>query len=76
MQTMHLVQYMDAKSISLGHPLPPVMARELFAQLIGLPVGVVVGWCNKGLIPTYDIGKYSLINVALLQKLSIQKDFT
>lgn len=68
----HIHPHMSSLAASVS---PPVMSRERFADLVGLPVGVIVGWCNKGLIPTYDIGKYSLINVALLQKRSIDREF-
>jgi hypothetical protein len=50
---------------SITHPL---VSRERFADLTGLPLGVVVGFINKGYLPTYSIGKYSLINIELLRK--------
>ncbi len=53
----------------------PFLSRERFAAAVGVPVGVVVGWCNKGLVPTVLVGKYSLINVSLLQKQCLQKEF-
>jgi hypothetical protein len=53
----------------------PVVSRERFADMIGLPIGVVVGWCNKGLIPCVTVGKYSLINVELLRKQCLSKEF-
>lgn len=61
------------------HSLPnyasPLVTRERFAELIGLPVGVVVGWCNKGLVPCVSVGKYSLINIALLQNRCLAQEF-
>jgi len=53
----------------------PLVTRERFAELIGLPVGVVVGWCNKGLVPCVAVGKYSLINMALLQSQCLAREF-
>lgn len=53
----------------------PLVTRERFAEMCGLPVGVVVGWCNKGLVPCVSIGKYSLINVALLQNRCLAQEF-
>lgn len=43
--------------------------------MCGLPIGVIVGWCNKGLVPTLSIGKYSLINVELLRKRCLDREF-
>lgn len=50
---------------SITHPL---VSRERFADLTGLPLGVVIGFINKGYLPTYSIGKYSLVNIELLRK--------
>jgi hypothetical protein len=69
---------MGSQLMSLDFPTVssvPVMSREKFAEVIGLPPGVVVGWANKGLIPTLNVGKYSLVNVALLQKQALEKEF-
>lgn len=70
--------YESAKSATSLPTLPPVpmMSREAFAAAIGLPVGVIVGFCNKGYLPTVSIGKYSLINVALLQKRCLEQGFS
>lgn len=67
-----------AKSASSPPVLPPVpmMSREAFAAAIGLPVGVIVGFCNKGYLPTVSVGKYSLINVALLQQRCLEQGFS
>lgn len=67
-----------AKSATGLPMLPPVpmMSREAFAAAIGLPVGVIVGFCNKGYLPTVSIGKYSLINVALLQQRCLEQGFS
>jgi hypothetical protein len=53
----------------------PVVSRERFAEMIGLPVGVIVGWCNKGLVPTVALGKYSLVNLAALHKSCVSAEF-
>ena len=53
-----------------------MMSREAFAAAIGLPIGVVVGFCNKGYLPTVSVGKYSLINVALLQQRCLEQGFS
>ncbi|RJX30304.1 MAG: hypothetical protein C4516_10700 [Oxalobacter sp.] len=69
---------MNTETSFVTHPLSnysPLLTRERFAEAIGLPLGVIVGWCNKGLIPTFGVGKYSLVNVALLQKQALNKEF-
>lgn len=45
-----------------------LMSREKFAESVGVPFDVVRGWCQKDYLPTYRIGKYTLINLALLEK--------
>lgn len=54
----------------------PLVTRERFAEMVGLPLGVITGWCNKGLVPCVSIGKYSLINVALLASRCAAKEFS
>jgi len=51
----------------------PVMSRLRFAELTGYPEGVVQGWISKGYIPTLTIGKYTLINLALLNRMALDK---
>lgn len=51
----------------------PVVSRARFSELTGVPEGVVQGWIAKGYLPTYSIGKYTLINLALLNNLALQK---
>lgn len=60
---------------SLANYGSPVVTRERFAEMCGLPLGVIVGWCNKGLVPCVAVGKYSLINLALLQSRCLAKEF-
>ena len=57
-------------------PPIPVMHREKFAALVGVSVDVVNGWINRGYLPTYEVGKYRLVNLALLNKLAMDKEFT
>jgi hypothetical protein len=52
--------------------LPPVMTREAWANVIGLPIGVVDAQASRGLWPVVTIGKYSLINVAAVNLLALQ----
>ena len=53
----------------------PLLTREKFAEAVGLPVGVVVGFINKGYLPTISIGKYSFVNVAAIQRSCFEKEF-
>lgn len=52
----------------------PLVTREKFAQLVGIEPGVVLGWCNKGYIPTVPMGRHSLVNVALLSQFCLAQE--
>ncbi|MES2832482.1 MAG: hypothetical protein V4695_10865 [Pseudomonadota bacterium] len=67
-------EFVNTQSVS-GIVSVPLMSREAFAFAIGIPVGVVIGWCDRGYIPTIPIGKYSLINVELMRKQCMEKEF-
>ncbi|PLZ02461.1 hypothetical protein CY652_10060 [Burkholderia sp. WAC0059] len=70
---------MDQSSSLTAVPSPayasPLVTRERFAELVGLPIGVVIGFVNRGYIPTVSIGKYSLVNLELLRKRCLEKEF-
>ena len=51
----------------------PVISCSRFAEMIGIEEGVVRGWIGKGYIPTYSVGKYTLINLALLNRMALDK---
>lgn len=51
----------------------PLISPKLFSELSGVPEGVLRGWLAKGYIPTYSIGKYTLINLVLLNHMAMQK---
>ncbi|MBY0576420.1 MAG: hypothetical protein K2P67_07490 [Gallionellaceae bacterium] len=51
----------------------PVVSRARFSELTGVPEGVVQGWISRGYLPTYSIGKYTLINLTLLNNLALQR---
>lgn len=65
----------DTIAPSLPHYKTPLVSRERFAELVGLPVGVVTGFINKGYLPTVSIGKYSLVNLALLEKRCLDREY-
>lgn len=56
--------------------MPVLVTREKFSEMSGLPIGVVVGMCNKSWLPCMTLGKRSLINLALLNKRALEKEFT
>jgi len=51
----------------------PLISPDRFAELTGVSAGVLRGWMSRGYVPTYSIGKYTLINLALLNHLAMQK---
>ena len=42
------------------------MTIERFSQLSGLDEGVIQGHIRRGYLPTIKVGRYRMINVALL----------
>lgn len=52
--------------------LVPLMTLERFAQLSGLEEGVIYGHIRRGYLPSVKLGKYRLINVAMLQAQCLQ----
>ena len=51
----------------------PLVSLKRFSELSGISIGVLRGWINKGYIPTYAVGKYSLINLAALTEMALKK---
>ena len=49
-------------------PSTPLVHPERFADLLGIERGIVQGWISKGYVPTIKIGKYNLINLALIHQ--------
>ena len=60
------VSQADSLTLSLVPPSVPVMDRERFAVLVGIDLGVVNGWIDRGYVPTVKIGRHRLINLAVL----------
>ena len=56
-------------------PSVPVMSRTLFAQQVGVTEDTVTGWINRGYLPVFEIGKYNLVNLALLNRMALEKEF-
>lgn len=56
-------------------PSVPLMSRELFAQLVGVSEDTVSGWISRGYLPTYEIGRYRLVNIAILNQMALEKEF-
>ncbi|NOT65937.1 MAG: hypothetical protein HOP06_07930 [Methylotenera sp.] len=59
----------------LSNIMPPFVSRERFAELTGVPKGVVVGFINRGYLPTISIGKYSFVNLELIRKRCLEDEF-
>jgi hypothetical protein len=68
---------LDASQSSLQQVVlfVPVMTREKFAELTGLPLGVVRGLIGRGSLMTVRLGKRNLVNVALLNKIALEREF-
>lgn len=53
-------------------PMPPVMPWAVFADWVGLRPDIVRGMLDRGHLPEVKIGKYRMINLALLQQQLIE----
>lgn len=56
-------------------PAVPVMSRSKFADLVGVSINTVTGWINRGYLPVVRMGKYRLVNLALLHKLAYENAY-
>ena len=61
---------METQQLLTSVLVPPVPVMEVcrFSELVGVSADVVRGWIDKGHIPTIKIGRYRLINVAVLTR--------
>ncbi|OAM52699.1 hypothetical protein A7981_04400 [Methylovorus sp. MM2] len=66
---------MDTQVDASQLPSVPVMSRKKFADLVGVTEDTVTGWINRGYLPVVDIGKYRLINLALVNKIALEQEF-
>lgn len=70
-----VTRIMEAELVTGQLPNLPIMARRKFAELTGFDEGVVNGWIAKGYLPAFEIGRYSAINLELLRKMCLEKEF-
>lgn len=57
-----------AASVSIGERgTSPLVTRERWAQMLGLPVGVVVAQADRGYWPQITVGKRVFINVEVVR---------
>jgi len=54
-------------------PFTPVMSKDRFAELSGIPFGVIEGWIMRGYLPTLLIGKHRVINMVQLQQTCLEQ---
>lgn len=66
------VSVANGGSLSNGAGL---MTLEKFAEVVGLPPGVVLGHLNRGIIPSVTLGRRRLVNVVALQRELSRKEF-
>ena len=51
-----------------------VVTIEKFAESVGVRTEVVRGWVAKGYVPTVPVGKYSLVNLLVLNQMLLDPD--
>jgi hypothetical protein len=54
----------------------PLMTREAFAAAVGLPVTVLIAQAERGYWPEVRVGKRVFINVELVRKRALEREFT
>lgn len=67
---------MDTQLDASQMPSVPVMSRKKFADLVGVTEDTVTGWINRGYLPVVEIGKYRLINIALVTRMALEQEFS
>lgn len=67
---------MDSPVDTSQMPSVPVMSRKKFAEIVGVTEDTVTGWINRGYLPVVEIGKYRLVNLALLNKHALEQEFS
>jgi hypothetical protein len=55
--------------------MTPLITCQRYADLVGVDLEVVRGWVAKGYVPTIKVGKYSLVNLALINQRALAADF-
>lgn len=53
----------------------PLVSRERFAEMVGVSHDTVCKWIDRGYIPVVNVGRWSLVNVALLTARCLEKEF-
>ncbi|AEF99477.1 hypothetical protein [Methylomonas methanica] len=51
----------------------PIMTKDRFAEISGVPVGVLQGWVDRNYVPTLVIGKHKVINMVQLQQICLEQ---
>lgn len=64
---------------NIGNLLPtsvatPLLTRERFAALVGVSQDTVNKWIDRGYIPVVSVGRWSLVNVALLSARCLERE--
>jgi hypothetical protein len=53
----------------------PLVSRQRFADLVGVTLDTVNKWCDRGYVPTIPMGRWSLINLALVNARCLDQEF-
>jgi len=53
----------------------PVVTKRMFSEMSGLTEETIRGMIERGHLPTVKVGKHRMINVALLTKESLDREY-
>ena len=66
----------DARLQTGAAPFPsPLVTRERFSEMVGVTPDTVNKWIDRGFLPVFRVGRWSLVNVALLNARCLEKEF-
>jgi len=64
---------MDKDRLIQASMTSPLVTRERYAEISGLSLSVLNAQIDKGYWPVVRVGKYSLVNLALIQKACLER---
>ncbi|WP_293932753.1 hypothetical protein [Iodobacter sp.] len=55
--------------------ISPLVTRQRFSELCGVTLDTVNKWVDRGYLPVVAMGRWSLVNIALINARCLEKEF-